>query len=306
MVVVCGEALIDVVESGDGTRRTLPGGGPFNTARALARLGVPVAFLGRLATDEDGRRLAALLAADGVRLDLATAGPERTTMARARVGAGGVAEYEFDVTGTSAPNLRLDMVPSSFDAGIEAIYAGSLGLVLEPMASTVMGLVRREGERRAVVLDPNVRPGLLGETEYRDRLRAMVGLSTIVKASETDLAWIYPGTGHEAAAEAMLREGVRVVAVTLGASGAYGAHAATRARVDAPRVDVVDTIGAGDAFGAALVAWLHDHRLLRRDLELTAEELHAALEYACLAASLACGRAGAEPPTRLEMAAARL
>jgi fructokinase len=305
LIVVCGEALIDVVETGGGAERVLPGGGPFNTARALARLGVPVAFFGRLSGDEHGLELASLLAADGVSLDLASFGPERTTVARARVGRNGVATYQFEIAGTAAPNLRLEMLPAPFDAGVEAIHTGSLGLVLEPMASTLVELVRRQTVRRAVVLDPNVRPGLMDESEYRERLRTMVRLSTIVKASETDLAWMYPGTDHVAAAESMLREGVGLVAVTLGAGGAFGAHAGARARVAAPRVDVVDTIGAGDAFGAALVAWLHDHRLLSRDLELTADDLRAALEYACLAASLTCTRPGAQPPTRREMAAAR-
>ena len=111
MIVVCGEALIDVVESGDGTQRATPGGGPFNTARALARLGVPTGFLGRLSTDSFGQELARLLAADGVSLELASTGPEKTTIAMADVDSEGFAEYQFLVQGTSAPNLTSDLLP---------------------------------------------------------------------------------------------------------------------------------------------------------------------------------------------------
>src|SRR5207245_6561740 len=114
----------------------------------------------------------------------------------------------------------------------------------------------------------------------------VISQSAIVKASDSDLAWLYPGDDHERAAERILDGGVALVVVTLGAQGAFGAHRDLRIRVDAPQVDVVDTIGAGDAFGAALLAWLHDHDAIRRDLTLSADELKAALDFACLAAAL--------------------
>ena len=301
MIVVCGEALIDMIQNGDGTQRAAPGGGPFNTARALARLGVPTAFLGHLSTDAFGRDMAGLLEEDGANLEFATVGPESTTIAVADVDSEGFAEYEFLIQGTSAPNLTPEMLPEHFDPAVNALHLGTLGLVLEPMASTLAGLAGRETGRRLMMLDPNIRLGLIPDAEYRERLRTVISQSTIVKASDTDVAWLYPDLDYERAAGGILEEGVRLVVVTLGADGAFGAHGDFRIRVPAPQVEVVDTIGAGDAFGAALLAWLQDNGCLQPELSLEEDELRAALEFACLAAAITCTRAGADPPRRSEM-----
>jgi fructokinase len=301
VIVVCGEALIDRIHNGDGTQRTAPGGGPFNTARALARLGVPTAFLGRLSGDVFGRELAGLLVSAGAHLELASIGPEPTTIAIADVNSEGFAEYQFLVQGTSAPNLTLDMLPEHFGRDVAALHVGTLGLVLEPMASTLAELVRREHDRRLVMLDPNIRLGLVPDSEYRERLQTAISQSTIVKASEADLGWIYPKLGYELAADQILRDGVSLVVVTLGARGAFGAHRGARIHVGAPQVEVLDTIGAGDAFGAALLAWLHDHSALQADLFLEQDDLAAALEFACRGGALTCTRAGADPPWKWEM-----
>jgi fructokinase len=305
VILVCGEALIDMVLDGDGSRRPSPGGGPFNTARALARLGVPTAFLGHLSDDEYGRLLADRLAADGASLAFARVGHEPTTIAVANVDADGLAEYEFVIKGTSAPNLTIDMVPSHLPAEVDALHVGTLGLVLQPMASTLVDLVRRESQRRVVMLDPNIRPLLVSDSEYRPRLDWMISQSTIVKASAADLAWIYPGLDHLAASARLLARGVRLVLVTLGAEGAYGATQDGGLAVSAVPVQVVDTIGAGDAFGAAVLAWLYDRQILRRDFTLTPEDVQSLLKFACLAAALTCSRSGAEPPWRSEMQAFR-
>ncbi len=301
MIVVCGEALIDVIHNGDGTQRAAPGGGPFNTARALARLGVPTAFLGHLSSDAFGRELAGLLRDDGAGLQFATVGSEATTIAIADVDSQGLAEYEFLVEGTSAPNLTPDMVPQQFAADVSALHLGTLGLVLQPMASTLADLALREQGNRVVMLDPNIRAGLTPDDEYRARLLTVVSQSTIVKGSDADLAWLFPDFDYETVADRILGYGVRLVVVTLGADGAFGAHGDLRLRVPAPQVEVVDTIGAGDAFGAALLAWLHDHDCVRPDLRLEEGELRAALEYACLAAAITCTRPGADPPWKREM-----
>lgn len=301
MIVVCGEALIDVIQNGDGTQRAAPGGGPFNTARALARLEVPTSFLGRLSNDAFGHQLADLLRADGANLELASFGAESTTIAVADVDSEGLAEYQFLVQGTSAPNLTPEMLPTHLGPEVTAVHLGTLGLVLEPMASTLVDLVHREREGRVVMLDPNIRVGLIPEDEYRDRMHDVISQSTIVKASNADLAWLYSGLSYQEAADKILGAGPSLVVVTLGAAGAFGAHRGLAVAVDAVKVHVVDTIGAGDAFGAALLAWLHDHDAIQPDLYLEEEELKAALDYACLAAALTCARAGAEPPWKWEM-----
>jgi fructokinase len=304
MIVVCGEALIDIIHNGDGSQRAAPGGGPFNTARSLARLGVPTAFLGRLSNDTFGRQLVQALESDGVSLELASIGPEPTTIAVAEVDNDGLAEYQFEVQGTSAPNLTLDMIPPHLGKDVPALHFGTLGLVLEPMASTLLELLERQREGRLVMVDPNIRVGLMLDGDYRDRLHEVLPRCTIVKASEADFRWLYPDSSYQRAADRLLDEGVAVVVVTLGAQGAFAAHRNCRLHVEAVHVQVVDTIGAGDAFGAGLLAWLHDHGAIKPDLCLEESELRSAVEYACLAAALTCARAGADPPWRSEMPAA--
>lgn len=299
MIVVCGEALLDRIHNG--ADRVLPGGSPFNTARALARLGVPAAFLGHLSSDEGGRQLAAALQADGVDPRYVTMGSEPTTTAVAYVDAAGVPDFRFVTDGTSAPNLTPAMVPSEFEPDVEALVVGSLGLLLEPMAETITALARREHGKRLLVVDPNVREGLDAGQEYTTRLAEVLSLSTIVKASDYDLAWVYPDLEFEAAAEALLSSGPRLVVVTLGEDGAYAAHRNLRVRVPARPVQVVDTVGAGDAFGAALLCWLREHDRFRLEPVLEEAELRAALEFACLAAAIDCSRGGGDPPRRADM-----
>jgi fructokinase len=285
VVLVCGEALIDVVKTADGRQRATAGGGPFNTARALARLGVPTAFLARLSSDALGRQLASLLVADGVDIDLASIGDEPTTTATAVIDDEGRAAYDFAVEGTSAPNLTLDMLPRRLGASVQAIHLGSLGLALEPIASTLEELVRREGHGRLVMMDPNVRSGLRPDDEYRAHLLNVAALSTVVKGSREDLEWLYPGPGHRRAAAHLIDAGVTLVVVTLGEHGAYAVHRQHHVTVDAFPVEVSDTIGAGDAFGAGLLAWLYEHDLVRPDLVMNEEELTAGLRYASAAAA---------------------
>jgi len=298
VIVVCGEALIDQIPSPNGRQRETPGGGPFTTARALARLGIPTQFLGRLSTDAFGQQLRDLLAADGADLSLTSFGPEPTTLAIAEVAADGHAAYRFVIDVTSGSNLTRQMVPATFSPDVKALHVGTLGLVFEPVATTVADLVEREHRKRLVMVDPNIRPSAVSNRSRLDRILAQ---STIVKASDADVTWLYPELDLQSAARALLARGPALVVVTLGSEGAFGVCSGTQVRAAAPSVDVVDTIGAGDAFGAALLAWLSDHDRLDRDLHLDPEELRAALEFACLVASITCTRAGANPPWRSEL-----
>jgi fructokinase len=212
------------------------------------------------------------------------------------------------------------MLPASLSPDVRALHVGTLGLVFEPVATTIAGLVDREHEKVLVMVDPNIRPSALpppiaedyppplaGEGRvgagggFRTRLDRIMSQSTIVKASDADIAWLYPNIDLESAARALLAHGPRLVVVTLGAEGAFGVSAGMDVRVKAPLVEVVDTIGAGDAFGAGLLAWLHDHDHLNRNLHLERDELCAALEFACLVASITCTRAGANPPRRADL-----
>ena len=182
--------------------------------------------------------------------------------------------------------------------GDDTLHVGTLGLVFEPVATTIADLVEREHRKRLVMVDPNIRPSAVPNRSRLDRILAQ---STIVKASDADVTWLYPELDLQSAARALLARGPALVVVTLGSEGAFGVCSGTQVRAAAPSVDVVDTIGAGDAFGAALLAWLSDHDRLDRDLHLDPEELRAALEFACLVASVTGTRAGANPPWRSEL-----
>ena len=218
MILASGEALMDIIVGAEGCRQAVPGGGPFNTARALARLEVPSAFLGHLSEDEYGRRLAEALTVAGASVMFASRGPEPTTVARASLDAAGVAHYEFQIGGTSAPNLTSAAILECLSPDIEALHVGTLGLVLEPMASTLVDLVRRERGRRLVMVDPNIRPQVISDrSRYCRRLEdGVFPATTIVKASEQDLNWLYPGLDVEAACAQILKYGPRLVIATLG------------------------------------------------------------------------------------------
>jgi fructokinase len=297
--VVCGEALVDLVATAGGGLRPLPGGGPFNTARALARLGVPTAYLGRLSTDGFGRLLAGCLAEDGVDLSRASWGEEPTTLAVVELDHDGAATYKFYVEGTSAPHLLPQMLPADIGTDVTALHLGTLGLLMEPVGSTLTALAARERGARLLMIDLNVRPSLVRDAAaYRVRLESLIAMGSLVKASDADLAWLYPGDHPEAAATRILAGGAQAAVITLGAEGAFAVHPGGSVRVRAPRVEVVDTIGAGDAFGAALLAWLDERRLVAPQLALSDSELEAALEFAVRVAAITCTRAGAEPPRR--------
>ena len=245
------------------------------------------------------------LVSDAVNVDLVSFGHEPTTLARARVDAEGRAVYDFEVEGSSAPALTREMVPESLDPAVKALCVGSLGLVLEPIATTLVDLVEREAASRVVIMDPNIRTGLTPERAQRERLRRVIASSTIVKASDDDLAWMFRGLDVVDAATELCAAGVRLVVVTSGPAGAFALHQGNRVAVPAAQTDVVDTIGAGDTFGAALVAWLYEHDVLVSDLSLNPGQLKEALEFACLAAAVTCGRRGADPPWRREVATSK-
>jgi fructokinase len=307
VVVVGGEALVDLVLGGDllgGEDRALawhPGGGPYNVARTIARLGQPAAFLGRLSTDRFGARLRRELEADGVRLEAVVATDAPTTLALAEVDPAGAARYRFYAAGTSAPGLTPEAATAALPARVATFYAGTLGLVFEPMASALEALAARLGGDALVAVDPNCRPAALDDpVAYRARLGRVLGRADVVKASEDDLAWIEPGAPPVDAARALLAHEHAVALVTLGAAGALVVTAAGVTEVPAPAVEVADTIGAGDAFMGAFLAHWRARGLGRTDLTRR-DEVTTAAAFACRVAAITCSRAGADPPRASEL-----
>ncbi|RSS79118.1 carbohydrate kinase [Streptomyces sp. WAC06614] len=291
MIVVGGEALIDLVPTTrpPGALLPRPGGGPYNTALALGRLGAHVAFCSRVSTDGFGEALLAGLRVAGVDLSLVQRGPEPTTLAVPSLSPDGSAAYRFYVEGTAD---RLFALPPALPAAARALALGTCSLALEPGASAYEALLRRESRRGLLtLLDPNIRPALIPQAEaYRARFLTWLPYVSVLKLSEEDAAWL------GGRVDDWLAAGPSAVVLTRGAAGLTvrtrdgGEHS-----VPARAVEVADTIGAGDTVNAALL-----HRLTAASGPV---DWPAALDYAARAAALTCTRPGAEPPYATELAA---
>jgi fructokinase len=303
LILVAGEALIDLVPDSEGCESLAahPGGGPFNAARTIGRLERPVAYLGRLSRDRFGQRLEALLADDNVRLDAVVRTEEPTTLALADIDPQGVARYRFYTESTSAAGLTPQDALAARPDDVQIVHAGTLALVLEPVASALEAVIERLSGDALVMLDPNIRPDVITEPDgYRARLRRLLAMAHVVKVSEEDLDWLAPGRRSVDAVRDMLDGGPAVGLLTRGASGALVITRTAEVAVPSPRVEVVDTIGAGDAFGGGFVAWWHARGLGRDDLGVI-DTVVAATEFACLVAARTCAKPGAQPPRLSEL-----
>ena len=193
VILVGGEALYDLVDSGDDSLSAHPGGGPFNAARTIGRLEGPVAFLGRLSTDRFGTRMADILAQDGVRLDAVVRTDDPTTLAVAEFDAQGNASYRFYTEGTSAPGLSTQVALDALPANVDALLVGTLGLVLEPMATALEAVVERLAGPALVAVDVNCRPWVIDDPDgYRRRLARLLRHTDLLKVSEEDIGWLAP------------------------------------------------------------------------------------------------------------------
>jgi fructokinase len=313
VIVVGGEALVDLVPGepldstvGGGLRALLPklGGGPYNVALAAGRLGVPVAFLSRISNDGFGGALIERLRASDVDTALVQRGDEPTTLAVVALDEKGSAHYTFYTQGT-ADRLFADQGPLADD--VTMLSLGTLGMVLEPGVSAYEAILRRESARGTLTaLDPNIREALIGDADaYRRRFTSWLPHVRLLKLSDDDAEWLIRGddvTDAVAAAKSWVDAGVDAVVLTRGAAGlAVITSAGEVASAASRRVDVVDTIGAGDTVQGSLLAWLHQRSV--RDLTtLGADDWREALAYAAKAASITVSRSGAEPPTGDDMA----
>jgi fructokinase len=301
-VVIGGECLVDRITIRSGEVREVPGGGPYNTARTIARLGVHAAFLGCVSRDALGARLMQELMGDGVDLTLVVRTDAPTTVAHATLDAGGAASYRFEVEGTAAPALEGSDALRALDPPPSAIHVGTLGLVFEPVGSSLEALVHATPRETLVMLDPNARPSAMPDVDtWRARIARIARRADLIRASADDLAAMAPGVEPLAAAASLAADGTRVVIVTDGAGpvrvlGSGGDPLI----VPVPAGPVVDTVGAGDAFGGGFLAWWIEHGLGRDGLRDRALVL-AATRFAVRVAALTCARAGADPPRRSEL-----
>ena len=288
-----------------------PGGSPANIAVGLARLGVTARFSGRISTGGLGPWLGEHLRANGVDLQLCVAAPERPTLAVVTLDQSGVPAYSFYGADTADWHWQPGELPDdSEQAGASAVHSGSLACALPPGAAVLadwLDSVHSQGQV-LVSYDPNIRPGLIGDLdETRRRVEGRIARAHLVKASEEDLAALYPGESALEAAQSWIARGPELVVVTLGHGGALGVRPERSVRARrAVAVEVVDTVGAGDSFAAALLAWLADAGALHPGgpARLSDDQVDAALDTANAVASITCSRAGADPPRRHEVAGA--
>lgn len=313
VVAVAGEALVDVVPApAEGYWEFAPGGSPANVAVGLSRLDVPARMLARLADDLLGRRLREHLTGNRVDLSHAVEAAEPSSLAIVELTEDGVASYDFRVGGTAdwqwTPDELAGALDPAGDEPVVAVHSGSLALTTPPGAEALRELLASAVDTATISYDPNFRPMLMGTPDdVLPGVHELLGLADVVKVSDEDLAWLLPGREPGDVVGEWLELGPAVVVVTLGANGvlagtASGLHTVLPGRT----IDLVDTVGAGDSFSAAMLAGLHRRGLLgaarRQDLyRIDRDTLDGVLTEAVVAAGITCARHGANPPTRAEL-----
>ena len=294
---------MDVVASDEDPLRLQahPGGGPYNVARTLGRLERPVHYLGCLSSDAFGARLRDELERDGVSVADAVATDRPTTLALATLDADGAASYAFYADGTAAPALTPTSALGALPAGLAVLHVGTLGLVFEPIAEALEAVVEAVADDVLVALDPNCRPSAVeNPAAYRARMARIIARADLVKVSDEDLAFLSPDDTPLDAARAMLASGPGAVLITRGGDGTIVVREGNETTVPVRAAAVVDSIGAGDAFGGGLLAWWHAHGLGAEALRV-GDALLEATRFASEVAALTVERAGASPPRVSEL-----
>jgi fructokinase len=296
MITVGAEALIDLVIAPSGSVTALSGGAGFNVARAIARLGGDCQYLGKLSDDGFGDQLRSALDRVGVRIAVEHLTTAPTTLAIARLDELGTAEYRFYLEGTSAALLTADDVPTEILDGSTALALGGLALLIDPTASSLTALITRKPPGATILLDPNCRPAAIGDLEaYREMIDTVLRQVDIVKVSTDDLRLLRPGSPSRLAARRLLELGPAAVLVTDGGAP-VAVHTESHERsVPVSVVEVVDTIGAGDAFVAAFLTWWTAHALTDHDAG-DPDALVSASAAATAVAAAACTVQGADLP----------
>lgn len=307
-VMVCGEAVVDLVHqlggpAGEGDRYlAFAGGSPANTAVALARLGVPTYFAGRFSRDSMGEKLFSHLERNGVDMRHSLRRPEPSTLAVVDLSEAGDAQYSFYVQGTADFQWSPDELPIPLPPWISALHAGSLALALPPGASAIEQLLEDAKPRAVISIDPNVRPGLLADrASFAAAMLRWAALADLFKVSLADLSAVFPGREPLAVARELAQH-CRLLVVTMGEKGAIAFHGGEEIALGAAPSRVVDTVGAGDTFSAALLDGLWRAGALSPALAgLRRDQVEAAMRLAVTAAAWTCSRPGADPPRREDL-----
>jgi fructokinase len=302
VILVAGEALIDLVLGFDGSIEAHPGGAPFNVCCTIARLEREAAFLGALSDDRFGTTLGSALDSEGVDLSAVVAVTRPTTIALAELDETGAATYHFYAEGTSASAVDEAAADAALRLAPTALHVGTLGLVLEPLATATKALVDGVDRDVLVLLDPNCRPTVTTDrNRYLETVAQCARRADVIKVSDEDLAFLVPGGDAVQATRSLLRPGA-VGLLTRGADAVKIVTAGQTVDIAVPQVAVVDTVGAGDGFGGAFLAYWDEHGLGRADVNDLDRVIDGA-RFGVHVAAMICERAGANPPRRSEVEA---
>ena len=285
--------MIDILPSGP-----VVGGGPANTAKALARLGLQVDFIDGISTDAYGVTARKELERDGVGLTLALDSDKPTCTATVTLDSAGSASYEFVIDGTATFDFNDSWLPDPERLKPAVLHIGTLATIVEPASTTLQNWAIKCAEFAPIVFDPNVRSSVVGDREkYRSAVEKWVGISSVIKLSDDDVSWLYPEESMDEVAKRWIAGGASLVVVTRGAHGIIGYTEHGYEEVDGAKVAVVDTVGAGDTVGAILVEGIMKHSVIG----LQGQVLNAVLHRAAIAAGITVSRAGAQPPRLHEL-----
>ncbi|WLH70786.1 carbohydrate kinase [Pseudomonas sp. FP2309] len=311
MYLVCGEALFDFFSEEDASGlaskvnyKSIAGGSPFNVAVGLRRLGIEAGLFGGLSTDFLGRRLLQVLKDESVSEQFLVEFDAPTTLAMVAVGANGSPQYSFRGEGCADRQLQVSHLPVLGDE-VRGLHVGSFSLVVQPIGDTLLALVQRESGKRLISLDPNVRLNPQPDIQlWRERVAELAEHADLIKVSDEDLHLLYPGQSPESVVQGWLQHRCQLVFLTRGGDGA-SVFSRRHGTWSQPAVKVVmaDTVGAGDTFQAALIAWLTEQQLdsVAGVQQLSRDQIDAMLGFAIRAAALTCTKTGPDLPYRQQV-----
>jgi fructokinase len=296
-VWVCGEVLIDLIPEGT-ERKAVVGGGPANTAKALAKLGISTQFIDGISTDKYGQMALKQLHKDGVLLDFVKFSDKPTCLAIVSLNKQGGASYEFVIEGTATFDFSTSWLPDPAAKKPSLLHIGTLVTAIEPAASILYEWAKKVAKVSPIVFDPNIRPAVMSDrAEYVKQVERWVSISSAVKVSDDDIYWLYPGIELDQIANKWLNMGPELVVVTFGDKGLTGYRKNEQVEVDAKKVVVADTVGAGDTVGAILVEAIIEDGLDK----LAGMRLSVMLDRAAKAAAITVSRTGALPPSKADI-----
>lgn len=296
-VWVAGEVLIDLIPNGN-TSKPIVGGGPANTAKALARVGVDTQFIDGISTDDYGLMIKDELLNSGIKLDYVKYSDKPTCLAIVSLNEKGSASYEFVIEGTATFDFNQQWLPNPAQLKPSLLYTGTLAAIIEPGASELFTWAQSVAKSAPIVFDPNIRAAVVSDHKiYLSQVERWVAISSAVKVSQEDLSWLYPSLEIDQIVDKWLTLGALIVVVTFGDQGLAAYRLGEKIKVDAIKVEVVDSVGAGDTVGAILVEAIVKDGLV----SLSGGRLEMMLKRAAKAAAITVSRAGANPPTSEEI-----